>query len=109
MSSEGHSLLIKVSSNCQNNISYYLNALECKFKNEVNLDNQHFINTFYMIANIFRINDFKDIIPVLDVFMNFIISYFNKIEDLFNNLISQSILIITQVLIRSIFYLLINF
>ena len=101
ISAEGHSYLIKVSSNPQYNLNYYLTALECKFKNETNLDNNHFISTFYMIANMFRISEFSDIIPILDNYMNFIISYFNKIEDLFNPYISQSILIITEVLIAS--------
>ncbi len=101
ISSEGHSYLIKASSNPQYNLNYYLTALECKFKNESNLDNNHFISTFYMIANIFRISEFNDILPILDNYMNFIISYFNKIEDLFNPYISQSILIITEVLIIS--------
>lgn len=101
ISSEGHSYLIKASSNPQYNLNYYLTALECKFKNETNLDNSHFISTFYMIANIFRISEFTDILPILDNYMNFIISYFNKIEDLHNPYISQSILIITEVLIMS--------
>lgn len=101
ISSEGHSYLIKASSNPQYNLNYYLTALECKFKNETNLDHSHFISTFYMIANIFRISEFSDILPILDNYMNFIISYFNKIEDLFNPYISQSILIMTEVLIIS--------
>lgn len=101
ISSEGHSYLIRASSNPHYNLNYYLTALECKFKNESNLDNSHFISTFYMLANIFRISEFSDILPILDNYMNFIISYFNKIEDLFNPYISQSILIITEVLILS--------
>jgi hypothetical protein len=101
LSAEGHALLIKASSNPQGNIKYYLTAMECKFKNELNIDNQQFVTNFYMVANIFRSSDFNDILPILDDYMNFIISYFNKIEDLFNPFISQSILIITDVLIKS--------
>lgn len=101
ISAEGHSLLIKVSSNPQYNINYYLTAMECKFKNESNIDNQQFINTFYMIANIFRNNSFSNMVPYLDLYMNFIISYFNRIEDLFNPYISQSVYIITETLIRN--------
>jgi hypothetical protein len=104
LSAEGHALLIKASSNPQVNIKYYLTAMECKFKNELNIDNQQFVTNFYMVANIFRKSDFGDILPILDDYMNFIISYFNKIEDLFNSFISQSILIITDVLIKSKLY-----
>jgi hypothetical protein len=101
LSAEGHALLIKASANPQANIKYYLTAMECKFKNELNIDNQQFVTNFYMVANIFRLCEFGDILPIIDDFMNFIISYFNKIEDLFNPFISQSILIITDVLIKS--------
>lgn len=101
ISAEGHALLIKVSSNPSHNIGYYLKALECKFKNESNLDNQDFINTFYMIANIFRYNDFSEISSHMNDYMNFIITYFNKLEDLYNPFICQSIFIITEILIKS--------
>lgn len=101
ISSEGHAYLIKSSSNPQYNLNYYLTALECKFKNETNLDNAHFISTLYMIANIFRINDFANISGILDNYMNFIISYFNKIEDLYNPYISQAIFVIVEVLVKS--------
>ena len=101
IAAEGQGYLLKASNNPQHNINYYLTALECKFKNEINLDNEQFINTFYMIANIFRINDFSYISPVLDLYMNFIISYFNRIEDMYNPYICQSIYIITEILIKS--------
>ena len=42
-------------------MNYYLTAIECKFKNEQNLESNQFINTFYMIANIFRYNDWTNL------------------------------------------------
>jgi len=54
-----------------------------------------------MIANIFRYNDFNDISSIIDQYMNFIISYFSKIEDLFDPFISESMLIISEILIKS--------
>lgn len=101
LSAEGHALLIKVSGQAQQNIKHYFTAMEFKLRNDLNTDPQQFANNFYMVANIFRFNDFSNISPILDDYMNFMISYFNKIEDLFNPYISQSILIITEILTLS--------
>lgn len=101
VSSEGHGLLIKVSSNPSLNISFYLKEFDCKVVNAQIIDNIQTNNILFLIANIFRFNDFANIQPILDSFMNIIIFFFNKNEDLNNQWFSQSILIICEVLIKS--------
>ena len=56
----------------------------------------------FLIANIFRFNDFTHIKHVLDILMNIIFYFFNKPEDFADQWFSQSIFIICEILIKSI-------
>ena len=102
IAAEGHGYLLKASHNTKNNLEYYLTANEVKFRNDNNLSLDEYINTFYMIANIFRYVSFKDIEGYLDNYMNFIISNFNKIEEILSNpFVPQAIYVIMDTLIQN--------
>ena len=102
IASEGHSYLIQASNDIKSNLEYYLNSLEIKFNNDSNLTENDYIDTFYLISNIFRNVNFKEISKLIHNFMNFIISNFNKIEDIISNpFVPQSIYIIMNSLIEN--------
>ena len=102
IAAEGHGYLIKASNNSKSNLEYYLSASEVKFKNEGSLSLNEYINTLYMIANIFRYVQFKDIEQYLDNYMNFIISNFNGVEELVANpFMPQAMYVIMDTLIKN--------
>ena len=65
------------------------------------IDPNHTNNILFLIANIFRYNDFNQISRFLDNFLKIIHFFFSKSDDFCNQWFSQSILIICQVLLKS--------
>ena len=99
---EGHGLLIKVSSDPMGNIKFYDSVIQCKSFNDTGFDGT-FANTIYLIANIIRYNTWETIKETLDNFKAVILTYFSKVSDYNNPYISQSIVIICEVLLERFF------
>ena len=102
MACEGISLLINLYNKKEEALEHYLNLCEIKFNNEKNIPKiNDFINSFYLIANIFINVDYKHIKPFIDKFMNFIISFFNPNDSvLISPYVGQSLLCLSECLLK---------
>lgn len=116
VSIEGHALLVRLSSNLIQNLHYYLVSIEVKFKNDTSSINEDGVYNLYLIANIFRVAEISSLnctseynnekVNLLESYVNLTCSLLvmtsnsNIIDSISNPYISQSVFIISEVLIK---------